>query len=66
MFSKGFDKLYLIFDSAKCHLTPAVKEHMKSNEIDLLVIPPRLKNLLQPADVVFFSDVCFFKERIPF
>ena len=55
MFSKGLEKLYLLFDSAKCHLTPGVREHLKANKIDLLVIPPLLTNLLQPADVVYFS-----------
>ena len=47
MFSKGFEKLYLVFDSAKCHLTPGVREHLKANKIDLLVILPRLTNFLQ-------------------
>ena len=57
MLSREITKLYLIYDSAKCHLTSKVINHVKSNNIHLIVIPPRLTNLLQLADVMFFSVI---------
>ena len=47
----------LFFDSARCHLTKSVDE--KANEINVqkIIIPPRLTNLLQPADVCWFGNL---------
>lgn len=54
---KGFKKLYFIFDSAKCHLTNKVKEHLELKNIEAIYVPPRLTNLLQPADVAWFGAI---------
>ena len=47
--SYGLDKLYILFDSARCHLTKKVEDYLTKNNIDSVIIPPRLTNLLQPA-----------------
>ena len=52
-----FEKVLLIIDSAPCHLTPRVKASCELNGIVLFIIPPRLTNLLQPADVCWFSSI---------
>ena len=44
-----------IIDSAKPYLTAKVKNKAKELRINLIFIPPRLTNLLQPADVCWFS-----------
>ncbi len=49
--------VYLILDSARCHLTESVKTKCQENKIILLFIPPRLTNLLQPADVCWFAPL---------
>ena len=54
-FANSFDELYLIYDSARCHLTPLVKAHLEKNNIKLKVVKPGLTNLIQPADVVLFA-----------
>ena len=51
----NFDKLYFIFDSAKCHTTPKVLNHLENNNIEAIIVPPRFTNLIQPADVIWFS-----------
>jgi hypothetical protein len=51
----NFDKLYFIFDSAKCHTTPKVLNHLEKNNIEAIIVPPRFTNLIQPADVIRFS-----------
>ncbi|RNA04042.1 Pogo transposable element with, partial [Brachionus plicatilis] len=56
----GFEKIYLIIDHAKCHLTLKVKQYCNDNNIELFYIPPRLTNILQPADVMWFRS---FKRR---
>jgi DDE superfamily endonuclease len=45
----------LIFDSAKCHLTSKVNDKIREFGLNKVVVPPRLTNLLQPADVGWFS-----------
>ncbi|CAF1093596.1 unnamed protein product [Brachionus calyciflorus] len=55
--SNGFTSLLLIIDSARCHTTSKVIEHCKKNDINLIIIPPRLTNLIQPADVAWFSTL---------
>lgn len=47
----------LIWDSARCHLTPKVVEKARNLKLNVICIPPRLTNLLQPADVCWFSEV---------
>ncbi len=51
----NFDKLYFIFDSAKCHTTPKVLNHLENNNIEAIIVPPRFTNLIQPTDVIWFS-----------
>ena len=53
--SNGWDSIYLIYDSAKCHLTPSVRTHLDKNNVLLTEVKPRLTNLIQPADVVLFA-----------
>ncbi len=52
---RGLQKLYLLIDCANCHLTANVKNHCEKSQIELIFVPRRLTNLLQPADVM-----CFF------
>lgn len=47
----------LVWDSARCHLTSQVKQKAKDVKLSTLVIPPRMTNLLQPADVCWFSSI---------
>ena len=54
---KGFNKLFLIIDSVPCHLTQKVKDFCDDNNIFLSIIPPRMTNLLQPADVFWFATL---------
>ena len=53
--ANGFEELYLIYDSAKCHLTPLVKNHLENNKIILKLVKPGMTNLIQPADVILFA-----------
>ena len=54
---KGFEKILLIIDSAPCHLTKNVIGFCENNGILLSIIPPRMTNLLQPADVCWFATL---------
>lgn len=47
----------MLLDSATCHQTKKVSEFCLENNVFLLFIPPRLTNLLQPADVVWFAPI---------
>jgi hypothetical protein len=47
----------LYLDSARCHLTPKVKDKLKELNIEYIYIPPRMTNLLQPADVCWFVKI---------
>ena len=49
-----------IIDSAKPHLTAKVADAAVRLGINIIYIPPRLTNLLQPADVCWFAS---FKKR---
>jgi hypothetical protein len=53
-FKHNFDKLYSIFDSAKCHPTPKVLNHLENNNIEAFIAPPRFTNVIQPADLILF------------
>lgn len=53
----NLDLLLLIIDSATSHTTPRVESFLHDNKIKLLLIPPRMTNLLQPADVGWFSSI---------
>jgi hypothetical protein len=37
----NFYKLYFIFDSAKCHSTPKVFNHLEKNNIEAIIVPQR-------------------------
>lgn len=54
---KQLQTILLIIDHAPCHLTVKVKNFCVDNCIELLFIPPRLTNLLQPADVCWFASI---------
>jgi hypothetical protein len=54
---KSFSKILLLLDHATCHLTERVSDFCEDNGILLLFIPKRLTNLLQPADVCWFSTI---------
>ena len=51
------DGLNLIIDSAKPHKTAKLAAHAESKNINLIIIPPGMTNLLQPADVCWFSEI---------
>ncbi len=51
---RALEKLFLLIDCANCHLTDKVKKHCEKSKIELLFVPRRLTNLLQPADVMWF------------
>ena len=55
--SRNFEKVLLLIDSAPCHLTKLVSRYCDNNGIVLAFIPRRLTNLLQPADVCWFSII---------
>ncbi len=57
MTRRKFSTVLLIIDSAKCHLTDKVKSFCQLNGIKLFIIPPRMTNLLQPADVCWFAPL---------
>ena len=50
-YKHNFDKLYFIFDAAKCHTTPK----LENNNIEAIKSPLIFTNLIQPADVIWFS-----------
>lgn len=47
----------LIWDSARCHLTAPVIQKSKDLKLSIIQVPPRLTNLIQPADVCWFADI---------
>ena len=49
-------KLYLMIDCARCHGTDKVNGFCQKYGIEIFFIPRRLTNLLQPADVMWFSS----------
>jgi len=54
----------LIIDSATSHKTAEVREKCEEYGIQLLLIPPRMTNLVQPCDVsIFKSFKCSFQKR---
>ena len=57
MTRRSFTSVLMLIDSARCHLTAKVKEFCQTNHIELLFIPPRMTNLLQPADVCWFAPI---------
>jgi hypothetical protein len=52
---KNVDQVKLVLDSARCHLTKRVDNALLLNNIKPLFVPPRMTNLLQPADVCWFA-----------
>ena len=50
------DDLNFIIDSAKPHKTAKLTAHAEAKNTNLMIIPPRMTNLLQPADVCGFSE----------
>ncbi len=52
----GYETIYFIIDHAKCHLTASVRSYCSTNSIELVYIPKRLTNILQPADVMWFRS----------
>ena len=54
---KKFQHVLLLIDSAPCHLTKKVHEFCAQNGVIPFFVPPRLTNLLQPADVCWFSSI---------
>jgi len=56
MLRKKFASILLLIDQAKCHMTDIVKNFCNTKRIVLVFIPPRMTNLLQPADVGWFGS----------
>ncbi|CAF1075178.1 unnamed protein product [Brachionus calyciflorus] len=50
-------KSTLYFDSARFHVTEKVKDKLSQLDLESFYIPPRMTNLLQPADVCWFSKI---------
>ena len=57
MLQRDFNQILLIIDEAGCHLTDPVKQFCNSNSIYINAIPGRMTNLLQPADICWFSSI---------
>jgi hypothetical protein len=51
------DNANIFIDSATCHKSTAVEQQFKQSGIKTHFIPPGLTNILQPADVVWFSSI---------
>ncbi|CAF0945799.1 unnamed protein product [Brachionus calyciflorus] len=49
--------IHLVIDSARCHLTSKVNKEFVDLGIEPLFVPPRMTNLLQPADVCWFAVI---------
>jgi hypothetical protein len=47
----------MFIDSAKCHITEQVAAKFSELKINRFLIPPRMTNLLQPADVCWFAHI---------
>lgn len=47
----------LFIDSARCHLTKQVDAKFREIHTGKYIIPPRLTNLLQPADIAWFKTI---------
>jgi hypothetical protein len=50
-------KSAILLDSARCHNTKSVKEKLDQLSIKKISVPPRMTNLLQPADVSWFRPL---------
>ncbi|RNA01384.1 pogo transposable element with KRAB domain isoform X2, partial [Brachionus plicatilis] len=48
---------FLYLDSARCHITTSVKDMFNRLDLEQFIIPPRMTNILQPADVSWFAKV---------
>lgn len=46
-----------VIDSAKCHLTNSVSEQITQLGLNKAIVPPRMTNLLQPADVCWLASI---------
>ncbi len=57
--ARKFTKLLLIVDEASCHKHQSVTDLCEQHGIFLVSIPPRMTNLLQPADVGWFGPLKF-------
>jgi hypothetical protein len=55
--SQYLNQLRLFLDSARCHMTKRVQEAFAAHDILQTFIPPRMTNLLQPADVSWFGSL---------
>jgi len=62
----NFDKLYFIIDSAKCHTTPKLLNHLRNNNIKKIIVPPRFTNLIQPADLIWFRCLLVMVKMVYF
>lgn len=47
----------IYFDRAPCHFNDVVKTYLSKNNIEFEFFPPRLTNVLQPADIVWFKSL---------
>ena len=53
----NYNPSLLLLDSARHHITSAVKKHCKSHNINLVIIPPHTTSICQPLDVRIFGIV---------
>ncbi|RMZ95089.1 pogo transposable element with KRAB domain-like [Brachionus plicatilis] len=57
MLTNNISDVTLLLDSAKCHQTRKVQDEYNGANINLMFIPPRMTNLVQPADVSWFASI---------
>ena len=55
--TKALNRVLLILDQATCHKSEDVAKFCIDHFIDLVFIPGRMTNLLQPADVSWFGVI---------
>ena len=57
MLKKQLSKCALLLDSARCHSTKRFTDKLNELQVKKVQIPPRMTNLLQPADVSWFKPL---------
>ena len=57
MILNNLEHVNLFLDCAPCHCTANVKAAFSGANVDLIYVPKRLTNLLQPADIAWFRPL---------
>ena len=56
-FSNNEQPFHLLIDSAPCHTNDSFKRALQNRGIHIHYVPPRLANILQPADVAWMKSL---------